>query len=189
MTKKKKAENLKRLPKCPEGYIVTRPNGTTWIKRGNTWEYIKKGYPKKREVYPSCPLPKYIPPPPDDIVLHQTKFDGYLVCEDGSIWTEWHRNPARRGYARKMNQSFRGGSDKNDRYLSVNISIKDENGNTKKQIKYYSHRLIAETLIPNPNNLPEIDHSDRIKTNNNVSNLCWVTRKENMAYNIKNTDI
>jgi hypothetical protein len=84
-----------------------------------------------------------------------------------------------------MNQSFRGGSDKNDRYLSVNISLKSKNGKTIKQIKYYSHKLIAETLIENPNNLTEIDHKDRVKTNNKVSNLCWVTRKENMSFNLK----
>ena len=188
MTKKKKPEELRRLPKCPEGYITIRSNGTIWIKRGNTWEYVKKRPPKK-EVYLSCRLPKYIPPPPDDIVLHQTKFDGYLVCDNGSIWTEWHRNPHRRGYARKLNQMYRGGSDPNDRYLSVNISIKDENDKTKKQIRYYVHRLIAETLIPNPKELPEIDHINQDKTDNSISNLRWVTRKENMAFNIKSADI
>lgn len=172
------------MKKLQEGTIRKRPDGSEWIKRNGKWEYIKKIREKKVE-YPSCPLPEYIPPPPENIKLHPTKFDGYYVCEDGSIWTEWHRNPTRRGYARKMNQSFRGGSDENDRYLSVNISLKDKNEKTIKQIKYYSHRLIAETLIENPNNLTEIDHKDRVKTNNEVSNLCWVTRKENMSFNLK----
>lgn len=113
--------------------------------------------------------------------LHPTKFDGYYVTEDGEIYTEWYRNPPRRGKPRKMTQNPRGGQPDN-RYLSVNISLKDENGKTLKQIKYYSHRLIAETLIKNLQNLEEIDHLDRDKSNNSVNNLRWVTRKENMSW-------
>jgi hypothetical protein len=117
---------------------------------------------------------------------YPTKFDGYYVSEDGSIWTEWHRNPHRRAELRKMTQNPRGGRKESDRYLSINISLKDENGKTKKQLKYYSHRLIAETLLENPHNLKEVDHVDRNKQNNSVSNLRWVSRKENMKWMIGN---
>lgn len=41
------------------------------------------------------------------------------------------------------------------------------------------HRLVALTYIPNPNNLPEIDHIDTNRQNNRVENLRWCTRKEN----------
>jgi hypothetical protein len=41
------------------------------------------------------------------------------------------------------------------------------------------HRLVAETYIPNPHNLPEVNHKDCNKENNNVSNLEWVTSKQN----------
>ena len=44
---------------------------------------------------------------------------------------------------------------------------------------YFIHRLVAEAFIPNPNNLPCIDHIDRNYLNNSVDNLRWCTQKEN----------
>lgn len=41
------------------------------------------------------------------------------------------------------------------------------------------HRLIAEAFIPNPDNLPEVDHIDRNRKNNSLDNLRWVSRNEN----------
>lgn len=43
------------------------------------------------------------------------------------------------------------------------------------------HRLVALTFIPNPENKPKIDHIDRNKHNNAVSNLKWATSAENSA--------
>ena len=52
----------------------------------------------------------------------------------------------------------------------------------------YVHRIVAEAFIPNPNNLPTIDHIDGDKTNNHVSNLEWVTHRENCRrYHAKNS--
>ena len=45
--------------------------------------------------------------------------------------------------------------------------------------KHYSiHRLVAIAFIPNPDNLPEIDHINRNKTDNCIENLRWVSRAE-----------
>lgn len=44
------------------------------------------------------------------------------------------------------------------------------------------HRMVAETFIPNPNNLPEVNHKDGNRCNNRVDNLEWVTTKQNVTH-------
>jgi hypothetical protein len=59
-------------------------------------------------------------------------------------------------------------------YLLVNLPI---NG---KRAPRLVHRLVAHAFIPNPNNLPEVNHKDKNKQNNNVENLEWCTRRKNL---------
>ena len=50
------------------------------------------------------------------------------------------------------------------------------------QKMYLVHRLVAQTFIPNPDNLTEVNHKDEDKINNKVSNLEWCDRKYNINY-------
>lgn len=72
-------------------------------------------------------------------------------------------------------------------YLKINIS----NNNIQKT--YQIHRLVAQAFIPNPKNLPEVNHKNGIKTDNRVENLEWVTVSENhkhaFAIRIKETNL
>ena len=44
------------------------------------------------------------------------------------------------------------------------------------------HRLVAKTFIPNPDNLPEVNHKDENKENNSVHNLEWCSSKYNANF-------
>ena len=61
-------------------------------------------------------------------------------------------------------------------YLQIGLS---KNGECK---KCYVHRLVAQTFIPNPDNLPEINHIDEDKTNNRVDNIEWKSHKDNINH-------
>lgn len=67
-----------------------------------------------------------------------------------------------------------------DGYLLVNL-YKD-----KKQYTRKVHRLVAEAFIPNPEGKREINHINCQRDNNNVDNLEWATRRENIMWQAKN---
>lgn len=61
-------------------------------------------------------------------------------------------------------------------YLRVDLI----NDNGRKHFKV--HRLVAEAFIPNPYGKPQVNHIDGNPANNSVTNLEWVTNKENYEH-------
>lgn len=62
-------------------------------------------------------------------------------------------------------------------YLSLHL-CKNKEGRS-----FRVHRLVAEAFIPNPTNLPQINHKDENKLNNCVDNLEWCDSRYNNIYN------
>jgi hypothetical protein len=68
-------------------------------------------------------------------------------------------------------------------YLQVTLTV----NNKRKYINV--HRLVAQAFIPNPNNLPQVNHKDENKQNNYVENLEWCSAKYNCNYGSRNKRI
>ena len=93
--------------------------------------------------------------------------DSCLVNRDGSIYK---LNYKRTGTMRKVKQWIVNG------YLRFYYNGKD----------VLVHRFVSECFLPNPDNLPCINHKDEIKTNNCVDNLEWCDYKYNNNYGTHN---
>ena len=92
-----------------------------------------------------------------------------LISRTGKVWTTT--------YNRELHPHLT-----NRGYLRVNLS-KD-----KTVKRAHIHRLVAEAFIPNPDNLPDVDHIDGNKLNNNVENLQWVSHSDNCRKACKGND-
>ena len=100
----------------------------------------------------------------------------YQVSNFGRV-KSCQRKVNRLGHLKTINERIlKNVLDRSTGYYCVGIS---KNGKGK---KIAVHRLVAEAFLPNPTNLPFINHKDEIRTNNNVENLEWCTIQYNNTY-------
>jgi len=84
----------------------------------------------------------------------------YSVSSHGRI------KNSKNGHIKKLWKHYKG-------HLKIGIGI---NGRRK---NFFVHRLVAIAFIPNPSNLPLVDHLDEDKANPHMDNLEWVSHSEN----------
>lgn len=91
----------------------------------------------------------------------------YAVTEDGMVWA----------YPNKMHKGTFLKTSLKKGYPFVCLCKKGS-----RTIQKTVHRLVAEAYLPNPDNLPQVNHKDSNKENNNVSNLEWCTASQNKKH-------
>lgn len=90
-------------------------------------------------------------------------FPGYTITDDGKVISYKFKEP------RIMKTWYQKSGYENIKLCKENITY-----------HFLIHRLVAEAFIPNPNNLPEVNHKDKNRQNNRVENLEWSNRVDNL---------
>lgn len=107
----------------------------------------------------------------------------YLVSNYGRVRTIDHPVWCRvnNSYSIRKGRFCTPTNNNSKRYWRVGVQI----NNRQKHLAI--HRLVAKAFIPNPDNLPQINHIDGDKNNNKVSNLEWCNNGYNQAHAWKNS--
>lgn len=71
---------------------------------------------------------------------------------------------------------------RNPRHAYAHINLNKPDG-TQQRVRI--HRLVAEAFIPNPEGLPQVNHKDGNKANNNVENLEWCSIRDNLLHSFR----
>lgn len=95
---------------------------------------------------------------------------GIVRSKDRNVNSSYNARRIIKGKEMKPDLSNKG-------YFRVPISI---SGVARK--KFSLHRLLAINFIPNPNNLPCVNHKDSNPLNNDLNNLEWCTQSYNIQY-------
>lgn len=96
-------------------------------------------------------------------------FETWIPIEGWPYEVSSHGNIRRGEYLKKLQVNQQG-------YQRIQLS------HGKKVKTFPVHRIVAKAFIANPGNLPQVNHKDGNKTNNNIENLEWVTRSENLLH-------
>lgn len=92
------------------------------------------------------------------------------------IWHDHRTNTYKTYYKVREIKPFDNGHG----YLYVALVL-DVDGKRKRK-NFYVHRIVAKAFLSNPDDKPEINHKNFIRTDNKVTNLEWCSNVENMAH-------
>lgn len=107
----------------------------------------------------------------------------YMVSNIGRVKSVGHTTIDKRGIPRYLPSKLKSQIIcKNIRHAYPYLTLCDKDGVSKRA---RVHRLVAEAFIPNPDNLPQVNHKDGCKWNNHVSNLEWVTIRDNLIHSFR----
>ena len=97
----------------------------------------------------------------------------YIIHENGEIWSKERLVQYENGRIHKRKSQLIKSCVNSVGYLQVSLQVE------KKQQNFTVHRLVAIAFIPNPENLPVVNHKDCDKLNNSISHLEWCTNMYN----------
>ncbi len=110
-----------------------------------------------------------------DVARPVPGYPDYRVYTDGTVYSLPRERKGNKGYfeGRFLKRCLAGAVKVSDRYYGVNLC---RDGNRK---MHRLNRIVAKAFIPNPDNLPCVDHIDGNRLNDDVRNLRWVTHSTN----------
>jgi len=110
--------------------------------------------------------------------IKEKSYENYLIDENGNVYNTL----STKRILLNEPKILKSHPNKNTGYMTVVL----RNGIKARCV--YVHRLAASVYLPNPLNLPEVNHKNHNRTDNSVANLEWVTKKQNQFHAFSNKE-